>query len=175
MKETVVIEHVYAQGLPDVRSGLVDLLPDTVNGGASVGFLPPISRADAEAYWLEVHEALRSGARRLLVARQGDRVVGTVQLDPSMRSNGLHRAEVMKVMVHPHARRQGLARRLMEEIERVARADGRTLLVLDTRQGEPSEALYDTLGYVRAGVIPGYARSADGTLHATVVFYKTLG
>ena len=46
--------------------------------------------------------------------------------------------------------------------------------MLDTRQGDPAEALYASLGWVRAGVIPDYARSADGSLHATVIYYKLL-
>jgi len=32
-------------------SQLSDLLMDAVEGGASVGFLPPLSRAEADAYW----------------------------------------------------------------------------------------------------------------------------
>jgi acetyltransferase len=80
----------------------------------------------------------------------------------------------MKVLVHEDARRHGLGRRLMDAIERIAGEEGRTLLVLDTRQDEPSEAFYAALGYERAGIIPDFAESADGTLHATVLFYKRL-
>jgi len=80
----------------------------------------------------------------------------------------------MKVLVREDARRYGLGRRLMGAVEKVAREEGRTLLVLDTRQDEPSEAFYAELGYERAGVTPDFAESADGTLHATVLFYKRL-
>lgn len=109
-----------------------------------------------------------------LVARQAGWVVGTVQLDLAMQTNGRHRAEVTKVLVHQEVRRQGPGRKLMGAVERVARDERRTLLVLDTRQGEPSEAIYAALGYQRAGVIPNYARSADSTLYSTVLFYKEL-
>ena len=47
-------------------------------------------------------------------------------------------------------------------------------LVLDTRQGDVAERLYLKQGYIRAGSIPQYARSADGTLHTTVFFYRLL-
>ena len=67
-----------------------------------------------------------------------------------------------------------IGRRLMGAVEGVARDEGRTLLVFDTRQGEPSEAFYSALGYKRAGVIPNFALGADGTLHATVLFHKEL-
>jgi ribosomal protein S18 acetylase RimI-like enzyme len=174
MAEDVLIQPITAQSLPEVHAGLVELLRETVNGGDTVGFLPPISTEEAAAFWAGVREALEGGGRRLLVARQAGRVVGTVQLDLATQTNGRHRAEVMKLLVHREARRQGLGRRLMEAVEGVARDEGRTLLVLDTRQGEPSAEFYAALGYRRAGVIPNFAESADGTLHATVLFYKEL-
>jgi hypothetical protein len=62
----------------------------------------------------------------------------------------------------------------MDAVESAAREAGRTLLVLDTRQGDIAEELYLSLGYTLAGVIPQYARSANGELHATSLFYKLL-
>jgi hypothetical protein len=46
--------------------------------------------------------------------------------------------------------------------------------VLDTRKGDPSEGLYASLGWTKAGDIPNYARSANGDLHATALYYKLL-
>ena len=156
--------------LPDLAA----LLQDTVAGGASVGFLPPLSIEAALEYWREVVAALQGPHRVLLVARQDDRLVGTVQLDLASRPNGAHRAEVAKLMVHAGFRRRGIGQALMQTIEAEARAAGRTTLVLDTRAGDPSEQLYASLGFQRAGVIPQYARSADGSLHDTLYMYKLL-
>ena len=154
---------------------LAGLLQDAVAGGASVGFLPPVSGEEAVAYWESVAAALAEGSRVLLIARRPDGpVVGTVQLDLAMRANGRHRAEVSKLMVHSSARRQGIGRALMLALEEQARRLGRTTLVLDTRQGDPSERLYRSLGYQFAGAIPRYARSADGTLHTTAFYYRLL-
>jgi acetyltransferase len=150
------------------------LLQDAVNGGATVGFLPPLSLAEAAAYWREVVSAVSGAGRILLVAVQDGALVGTVQLDPAARPNGRHRAEVTKVLVHSAHRRQGVGRALMMAIEAEAGRAGRPTLVLDTRLDDAGEALYTSLGYQRAGVIPQYARSADGTLHATVLMYKLL-
>jgi hypothetical protein len=58
--------------------------------------------------------------------------------------------------------------------EGAARAAERTLLVLDTRRDDPSEQLYQSLGYQVAGIIPQYARSATGQLHDTVFYYRLL-
>lgn len=153
---------------------LTDLLIDAVTHGASVGFLLPLSEAEALAYWRDVADAIASPYRILLVAREGDALAGTVQLDMAARPNGSHRAEIAKLMVHTSFRRQGVAQKLMNAIEAEALTAGRTTLVLDTRAGDPSEALYARLGYQRAGIIPEYARSTDGKLHPTAFMYKLL-
>jgi GNAT superfamily N-acetyltransferase len=161
----------------DVRrhpADLVDLLIDTVDAGASVGFLPPLSASQAREYWSGVANALAGGGRRLLVYLEDERVLGTVQLDLAGMPNGSHRAEVMKLMVHPSARGRGIAAQLITAVEELARAEGRLLLVLDTRTGDTAEALYRKWGWIEAGRIPGYARSAAGTLDETVIFYKQL-
>jgi len=51
---------------------------------------------------------------------------------------------------------------------------GRTTLFLDTRRGDPSERLYESLGWVFAGSIPEYARSAGGALDANAIYYRLL-
>jgi acetyltransferase len=168
------IVSVDARQAAAMLSGLVALLQDAVAGGASVGFLPPLSDEEATAYWRGTIADLDRGKRVLLVARHNERITGCVQLDPAGRANGAHRAEVQKLMVHQDARRQGLGRALMTALEEHARHIGRTLLVLDTREGDPSEALYAGCGYIRVGTIPRYARSAAGTLDGTVYYYKEL-
>src|SRR4249920_3423605 len=91
--------------------------------------------------------------RRLLVARCDGRIVGTVQLDPAWAPNQPHRAEVLKLLVHPDARRRGIARALMVALEELARAGGWTLLKLDTWTGQAGEQLYRSLGYTAVGSI----------------------
>jgi acetyltransferase len=140
-----------------------------------VGFLPPLSPESALAYWDAVALALRGGDRVLLAAFARDQLIGSVQLDCPRQPNARHRAEVMKLFVRRSARRQGLGRALMSRVEAEARSRNRSLLVLDTRQGDAAEQLYAGLGYQRAGSIPRYARSADGGLDATVIMYRWLG
>jgi len=145
-----------------------------VQDGASVGFVLPFTRDDARAFWRQQLPAVQAGARRLLLARSGGEVVGTVQLAVDVPANGRHRAEVCKLLVHPKARHQGAARALMQALEALARAEDRSLLVLDTRQGDKAEALYRSLGFALGGVVPGYARSTSGTLDATSFMHKAL-
>lgn len=154
---------------------LVELLRDSVDGGASVGFLPPLAASEARTYWEGVVAELASSSRVLVVARVDGRVAGTAQLVESEKANARHRAEVSKVLVHSAFRRQGLGAALMRALEARARERGRSTLVLDTREGDPSERLYQSLGWIRAGVIPQYARNGHGGLDATVLYYKLLG
>jgi acetyltransferase len=171
---TVTIHRFSARRASDWRRPLVELLRDAVERGASVGFLPPLTPEEALAYWRGVEEALAKGHRELLVAERDGKVVGAVQLELAEQPNARHRAEVAKLLVHTQAQRQGIARELMREAEELARGHGRTLLVLDTREGDAAEQLYLRLGYVRAGAIPGYARSGAGRLETTVLFYRQL-
>ena len=169
MSAPVAIRQIERLGEPDL-SQLSDLLVAVVDDGASIGFLPPLERAGAEAYW---RGALGPGIL-LWIAERADQVVGTVQLQLCLKQNGLHRAEVAKLMVHPGARRQGIARRLMAQVESAARRHERSLLVLDTREGDPSNELYRSLGYVHVGTVPRYARSAGGRLDGSAFYYKEL-
>jgi len=173
---SVVIESLGAEDVARHRAALVALLRDAVDSGASVGFLPPLAEAEGDAYWRTVVEAVREGSSVLLVARAAGagEIVGTAQLLLATRGNALHRAEVAKVIVHTKARRRGIGRALMLAVEERARRLGRTTLVLDTRQGDPSERLYTALGYHFAGAIPAYARSAGGALDPSAFYYRLL-
>jgi ribosomal protein S18 acetylase RimI-like enzyme len=153
---------------------LADLLIDAVESGASIGFMPPFSREEALAYWQDVIAAMRTGRRLLLVWMDGDVVQGSVQMDLEPRANGNHRADVIKLFVHRRARRRGLARALMLEVESTARRLGRTLLLMDTRKSGEAEKMCESLGYVKCGEIPKYARSSDGRLEPSVFYYCQL-
>ena len=155
---------------------LAILLHAVVHDGAGVSFIVPFSMDEARAFWVErVIPGIRAGDRRVLVARLDGRIAGVVQLEFAWPPNQPHRADVTKLLVHPSARRKGLARRLMIALEDVARAEGRTLLTLDTWTGSSAEALYRSLGYVELGVIPRYARGSTTTaLEPATFMYKEL-
>ena len=109
-----------------------------------------------------------------MVARRDDQIVGTVQLDLATPPNQPHRGEIRKLLVHPCARRGGIARALMLAIEDQAREAKRTLLTLDTAS-DAAERLYASLGYTRVGVIPNFSIRADTReFEGTTVMYKEL-
>jgi ribosomal protein S18 acetylase RimI-like enzyme len=153
---------------------LIEILVNSVESGASVGFLLPISDDEAAQYWNGRIQSIAEGTTVLLAAQTDERIVGVVLLALEPRANGSHRAEVQKLMVHTDFRRQGIGRKLMEALESAAKEHQRTLLFLDTREGDPSNALYEFMGYIYAGTIPQYARSTNGDLHDTCYYYKLL-
>lgn len=149
---------------------LSELLVQVVNEGASMGFLPPMKLSDANKYWRHVLEQNVV----LFVAKIKNQIAGSIQLHLCTKPNGMHRAEIAKLMTAPHYRRNGVARALMRAAEKRASEEGRTLLVLDTREGDPSNRLYTSLAYIQAGKIPYYAKSANGQLDSTIIYYKSL-
>jgi GNAT superfamily N-acetyltransferase len=153
---------------------LAAILIDCVEGGASVGFLLPLSRERAVAFWGRVAQDVASGARALLIAEDAQGIVGTVQLILDLPDNQPHRADLAKMQVHRRARRQGLAEALMHAAEAMARECGRTLLVLDAVTGGDAERLYARLGWQPVGSIPKYALMPGGGYCSTTYFYRDL-
>jgi GNAT superfamily N-acetyltransferase len=153
---------------------LADLLVDTVDGGASIGFLAPLERARALAWWKERVAGVAAGQLAVWAAGDGGRTLGTVSLAFPDKPNSRHRAELVKLMVHRKARGRGLGRTLLTTAESAAAATGITLLHLDTETGSLAERLYDTAGWTRVGAIPDYAASPDGVLRPTSIYYKRL-
>ncbi len=159
----------------DVELGaLADVLFDCVDGGASVSFMHPFGRDRALAFWQRVAEDVRAGKRALIVAEDDAGICGTVQLVLDLPENQPHRAELVKMLVHRRARRQGLAVTLMRAAESLALDQSRTLLVLDTVTGSSAERLYTRLGWQRLGVVPRYALMPDGAVCDATFFYKDL-
>jgi GNAT superfamily N-acetyltransferase len=154
--------------------GLADLLVDCVEDGASVGFMHPLARQKAVAFWRRVADGVAAGERVLLIAEDTTGIIGTVHLLLALPENQPHRADLTKMLVHPRARRRGLGTALMRAAEDMARDCDRTLLVLDTVTGSDADRLYARLGWVRVGEIPDFALLARGGLWGTMVFYKRL-
>jgi len=155
-------------------AALADVLIDCVEAGASVSFMHPLTRERATAFWRRVAEGVAAGDRALLVAEDAQGLCGTVQLVLAQPENQPHRADLAKMLVHRRARRHGLGAALMRAAEATARDCGKTLLVLDAVTGGDAARLYERLGWVRVGDIPGYALWPRGGLCSTTVYYRNL-
>lgn len=154
---------------------LAELLVDAVAGGASVGFLAGFDQAAATAWWRSRAGAVADGSLAVWVATGPAGVTGTISLAYADKPNARHRAEVVKLAVRRDARGGGVGRRLLAEAEAAAAATGITLLLLDTETASAAERLYESAGWQRYGIVPGYAAGPAGELKDCSFFYKKLG
>lgn len=168
------VERLDAAGAQSAVPRLAALLKDCVDAGASVSYLPPLAPATATAFWTGAASKAAMGGRVIFAGWVDGILAGTVTLDLDMPPNQPHRADVAKLLVHPSARRRGLARALMARLEEEARAAGRKLLVLDTKAGDAAEPLYRAMGWTEVGQIPDFAMNGDGSLSPTIFFWKRL-
>ena len=168
------IRRLTSADVHEQLDALAGVLEDCVAGGASVSYLAPFSHEDARGVFEAFAAEVEQGRRLLLAAFADGDLVGTVQVILALPPNQPHRGEIAKLLVHRSARRRGIARRLMESAEAEARAEGKTLLVLDTVTGDDAERLYERLGWTRVGVIPNYALYPDRRPCDTTVFWKAL-
>lgn len=156
--------------LPD----LVELLRDSVNNGALLGFLAPLTDEESWDYWTSIRAELRACTRLLVTARNDAGLVGCGQLELAPWPAARHRAEIQKVFVAPALRGRGVGRALLTVLHDTARRCGRSLVHLNTRQGAPSEGFYKRLGYQQAGVFPGFTLGASGERGNVVALYREL-
>ena len=173
MSDAVRIRRLETLGAREIHD-LSDVLIDCVEGGASVSFMLPLSRAKAEAYWADMAASIARGERVVLAAEDtAGAIIGTVQVIWAQPENQPHRGDLAKMLVHRRARRGGVGELLLAAAEQTALEAGRTLLVLDTASPD-AERLYERRGWQRCGTIPNYALWPDGRPCATTIYFKAL-
>jgi len=153
--------------------GLTDVLIDCVEGGASVSFMHPLSRDRAVAFWRQVAREVAADERALVVAEDALGICGTAQLAFAPFENQPHRADLLKMLVHRRARRQGVGAALLRAAEATARECGKNLLVLDTASDD-AERLYQREGWIKVGLIPRFALLPQGGFCDTTFYYRDL-
>ncbi len=163
------VTEVHAQ-----LDALAAVLHDCVAGGASVSYMAPFSQQEARSAFEGFAAEAEQGRRLIVAAFAEGGLVGTVQVILAVPPNQPHRAEIAKLLVHRSARRRGIAELLMERAEAEARAEGKTLLVLDAVTEGDAARLYARLGWTTVGVIPDYALYPDGRPCDTTVFWKKI-
>jgi GNAT superfamily N-acetyltransferase len=153
---------------------LAQLLLDAHESNMALGLAAPLAAEHARAVWIETAAKLDPARRVLLAARDGGRVVGTVQVVRAESENGAHRAEVQRLAVLGAFRGRGLGRLLLDAAVERARTMGLRLLWLTTHADSGSDRFYAAVGWSRLGSLPGYSARPDGTLAASAFYYREL-
>lgn len=141
--------------------------------GGGFGWVHPPGRRSLESYYRGV---LLVPERQLFLARLDGSVVGSAQLVRPPRNNEAQAfaATLMHSFIAPYARGHGLARLLTRSVEEAARASGYHVLNLDVRETQAvAIRLYESLGFVRWGVHPSYAKVGGKTIRG-FYYYKLL-
>ena len=173
MANGITVQVLKSIGTDEIE-GLSDVLIDCVEGGASVSFMLPMTRAKADAFWQKAAASVARGERVVLAAYDANgKIVGTAQVILDQPENQPHRGDLAKMLVHRSARRHGVGAELLIAAERSARDAGKTLLVLDTASSD-AERLYARQGWQECGLIPNYALLPDGVPCATRLYFKEL-
>jgi ribosomal protein S18 acetylase RimI-like enzyme len=155
---------------------LADLCEATnaaISEGGGFGWVLPQDRAVLARHFRGV---LLVPDRTLFLARLDGVVVGSAQLVRPPRNNEAQAfaAALTHAYIAPYARGFGLARLLVARVEEYAAAQGFRVLNLDVRETQKSAiALFESLGYVRWGTHPAYAR-VDGRTVAGHFYHKLL-
>lgn len=170
---------------PDVRVDLVteltpgelqdlcDATDAAIEAGGGFGWIKLPAREILERYWKGV---LAMPARMLFVARLDGMICGTAQLITPPRNNEAQSFAVTMTtnFVAPWARGHGLARMLVEEVERKALAEGYAVINLDVRETlDAAIKLYESMDYIHFGTHPFYAR-VNGKVIQGRHYYKVI-
>jgi acetyltransferase len=169
----ITVRAVTADEFPSLVPDLVGLFVDTVDEGASLGFIPPVAPAAAWKYWTALRPELDAGSRLLVGVFCDGRIAGSGQLLLPSLPNAQHRAEVQKLFVDRALRGRGVGASLVAALHGAARQRGRSLLLLNARR-DVADRFYKPLGYKEVGVIPGYSLGSNGDRIDTVSLYLEL-
>lgn len=142
-----------------------DAQPDDVSALEAIirgiGLFTP-EEADGFAGTLTGHFADPEEGHLWLLAGEGQ---GAAYLAPEPAGPGVWNLLFLGVL--PEARRHGVARALITEVERRLKTQGARMLLIDTSTEPPmaaARALYEALGYERVALIPDYWGPGDGKL-----------
>lgn len=155
---------------------LIDLCEATeaaIEDGGGFGWLTLPERDVLERFWQGV---LLAPQRRLFVARLDNVICGTAQLilPPPNNQAQSHSANMMGLFISPWAREHGLAKSLLDLVEKNALERGYDILNCDVRVTQDAMiALLKGSGYQEFGRHPTYAYVEDKPIEG-IFFYKEL-
>jgi acetyltransferase len=158
---------------PKLLPQLVDIVRDAIEHNFSIGFLLDETDNSLEEFWKFEISRIGDG-NIILVSEVGDRIVGVVIVTPERRSNGRHRGELRKLIVHSNFQNQGIGAELEATACLIAKRVGLSLLCLDSATDFLVARTYEQWGWQKVGSIPHFAAQPDGILVATTYFYKSL-
>jgi len=170
MTRKIHIERLTRLNEDDLEA-LCEVTSASIIDGGGFGWLHVPTRHDLERHLTGL---LLVPERSLFVVRQEGVIVGAAQMIRPPRSNEAQaaNAQLAGFYVAPYARRQGLARALVEAVLKAARNTGCRILNCDVRETQHAAInLFKSFGFEHWGTHPYYARAQGKTIRG---FHFTL-
>ena len=143
-----------------LREEVVSLWVEVTNAGGAVGFVAPVTEADVRPVADAALDGVRAGLDRLLVGRDGGRLVTLLFVVDNRFALKAHWRVLKRVMVRPGSQGRGYGAALMRKAAAVAAAAGLAGLQVTVRDGHGLDRFYRGLGYRQVGRVPGALRVA---------------
>ncbi len=170
---SVVVDYVTEALSAADLNDLCDATEAAIEGGGGFGWVSVPERASMERYWQGV---ITAPTRMLFTARLDGVICGTTQLilPPANNEAQGHIVQMTTNFVAPWARGHGLARLLLETVEKKANEDGYAVINFDVRKTMTKAIeLYEKLGYKAFGEHP-YSVRVEGETIPSVHYYKVI-
>lgn len=172
LRPVATVEYVTELSGADLND-LCDATDAAIQDGGGFGWVKLPSREMLERFWQGV---LAMPARLLFVARLDGVICGTAQIITPPKNNEAQSFAVNLTtnFIAPWGRGHGLARMLLEEVERTTKEKGYSIINLDVRETQAAAIrFYESMGYERFGTHPQYAK-VDGKVIQGHYYYKAL-
>ncbi len=169
---SIAVEKLTALSVADLEE-LCRATEDAIKDGIGFNWVVPPMREVLETYW---KGALLVPSRTVLGGRLDGTLAASIQLlRPSKnKETSAFACDVEAHFVAPWARGHGLAKDLLEMVEREAAKDGFSLIRLSVRETqERALTIYREAGYNEWGTMP-YYELVNASMVAGHFFYKQL-
>ena len=170
---TIEVELVTKQLSTNDLNDLCDATDSAIEAGGGFGWVELPARDILEKYWQGV---ITAPTRELFVARLDGVICGTSQLMLPPKNNEAqgHMVTLTTNFVAPWARGHGLAKMLLQAVEKHSHSDGYAVINLDVRETMTDAIkLYKSIGFKEFGHHP-YSVRAKGETIQSIHYYKVI-
>lgn len=171
-KPTINVDVIKSINNTDLAD-LCNITEQAIKAGGGFGWLKVPHRDVLNKYW---RGALLVPNRKLIVGRLNNVIAGSLQLifQPPNNEAQLNIVNLISHFVAPWARGFGLAKKMIDVAEQMAKALGVNCFQLDIRETqEAAIMLFESKDYIKWGVNPQYA-FVDGKHLEGYYYYKIL-
>ncbi|MHA6621373.1 GNAT family N-acetyltransferase [Pseudonocardia sp. DLS-67] len=143
---------------PETVTSLGTLWTAVTRAGGAVGFVADAPEEEIRTSAEQVVEDVRAGREELIALGSGDDLLGAVFLRRGAKATMRHRADVVRLMVHPDLQGRGWGTALLDAAVARATAIGLEQLLLSARGGTTLPEFYVEQGWTQVGLFPDALR-----------------